>query len=206
MNARSVLTAAALVVVTAAVTTKVVSQDAKHDAPPMSPEEMEMMQKWMAYAMPGPEHAILAKKAGTWDHHVKWWMDPNGEPAESRGSSEHKMIMGGRYLVDRNTGDTPFGPFEGMGCTGYDNLKKKYVTTWIDNMGTGIMFSEGTYDPETETLTFTGESPDIMNGGFKTVRTVERWTGEDTWVMEMYEVNPDGTEFMAMQVTCTRRK
>ncbi len=30
-------------------------------------------------------------------------------------------------------------PFEGMGIDGYDNLAKQYVSTWVDNMGTGIM-------------------------------------------------------------------
>ena len=28
--------------------------------------------------------------------------------------------------------------FKGMGVEGYDNVKKKFVASWIDNMGTGI--------------------------------------------------------------------
>ena len=35
-------------------------------------------------------------------------------------------------------------PFSGVGIDGYDNLRKKYVTTWIDTMGTGIFSMEGT--------------------------------------------------------------
>jgi len=31
--------------------------------------------------------------------------------------------------------------FKGMGMEGYDNVKKKFVASWIDNMGTGIEFS-----------------------------------------------------------------
>ena len=37
-------------------------------------------------------------------------------------------------------------------------MKKKFVGSWVDNMGTGIMFSEGTYDPATKTFTYTSES------------------------------------------------
>ena len=29
--------------------------------------------------------------------------------------------------------------FKGISLDGYDNVKQKFVSTWIDNMGTGIM-------------------------------------------------------------------
>jgi hypothetical protein len=41
--------------------------------------------------------------------------------------------------------------FKGMGIEDYDNVKKKFVGTWVDNMGTGIMMSEGDYDVATKT-------------------------------------------------------
>jgi Protein of unknown function (DUF1579) len=47
--------------------------------------------------------------------------------------------------------------FKGMGIEDYDNVKKKFVGTWVDNMGTGIMMSEGRYDVATKTSTYTGE-------------------------------------------------
>jgi len=34
-------------------------------------------------------------------------------------------------------------PFEGMGLDGYDNASKEYISIWIDNMGTGIMYMKG---------------------------------------------------------------
>jgi hypothetical protein len=30
-------------------------------------------------------------------------------------------------------------PFQGRGYTGYDNVKKKYVGTWMDSFSTGVM-------------------------------------------------------------------
>ena len=35
--------------------------------------------------------------------------------------------------------------------------KKKFVGTWLDNMGTGIMMFDGTYDEANKTFSFTGE-------------------------------------------------
>ncbi len=37
-------------------------------------------------------------------------------------------------------------PFHGIGTEGYDNVRKKFMASWIDNMGTGILLMEGTYD------------------------------------------------------------
>lgn len=34
-------------------------------------------------------------------------------------------------------------PFTGIGMHGYENLTKKYVTMWIDSIGTGIFVKDG---------------------------------------------------------------
>ena len=44
-----------------------------------------------------------------------------------------------------------------MAVEGYDNVKKKFLASWIDNMGTGIMNLEGTYDAATKSLTYHAE-------------------------------------------------
>ena len=57
------------------------------------------------------------------------------------------MALGGRFLEERVQSSFMGQPFSGIGYTGYDNVKKKYVSTWMDNMGTMIMVMEGTPDP-----------------------------------------------------------
>ncbi len=44
--------------------------------------------------------------------------------------------------------------FEGMSLMGYDNAKKVFMSSWVDNMGSGIMQMEGTWDPNTKTINF----------------------------------------------------
>ena len=97
-------------------------------------------------------------------------------------------------------------PFEGMAVVGYDNMKKKFVSIWIDNMGTGLMASQGTYDESTRTVTYDVEGPDVMTGKYEKMRSLEKLISKDKWVTEMYTVMPDGKDFKTMEITYTRVK
>jgi hypothetical protein len=89
---------------------------------------------------------------------------------------------------------------------GYDNLKKKYVGTFICNMGTGMSMMEGTYDPATKTFTYTMQCSDPMAGKTTTSRMIEKQTSPDTWMVEMYGPDKAGKEFKTMEMTYTRAK
>lgn len=56
------------------------------------------------------------------------------------------MILGGRYQQSMHTGSFNGMPFEGISLVGYDNTKKVFMSSWADNMGTGSMYMEGTWD------------------------------------------------------------
>jgi hypothetical protein len=101
---------------------------------------------------------------GTWMAKVKSWMSPGAPPMENDGTSESKMALGGRFLEERVQSSFMGQPFSGIGYTGYDNVKKKYVSTWMDNMGTMIMVMEGTTDPAGNVITSTGRVPDAASG------------------------------------------
>ncbi len=49
----------------------------------MSPEQQEMMQKWMAFMTPGEPHKMLAERVGTWNFTTKMWLQPGAAPARS---------------------------------------------------------------------------------------------------------------------------
>ena len=78
--------------------------------------------------------------------------DPNAPPMETSGSTETEMILGGRFLVDHTTGEFNGQKFEGMGISGYDNIKQKYISVWLDTMGTGMMTAEGQADAKGKVL------------------------------------------------------
>ena len=68
--------------------------------------------------------------------------------------------MGGRYQVNNYSGNMMGMLFEGMGIPADDNAKKVFISTWIDNMGTGLMKVEGPWDAASKSITLTGKSVD----------------------------------------------
>ena len=171
----------------------------------MGQDKASDMEKWKEYATPNENHKVLDAFVGNWDYAVKWWSTPNSEPEISEGTSEVKWIMGGRFLEQTSKGTSMEQPFEGMGITGYDNAKKKYVSTWIDNMGTGIMRSEGEYDASKKTFLEKGTytQPKIGETPFKGVTKI---ISDDNFVYELYTKDKDWKEYKAMEIDYTRKK
>ena len=177
------------------------------------PDQKEMMAKMMELSKLGENHKLLADLAGTWDYTVTMWMDPAAPPQKSAGSAVREPIMDGRYYTGDFTGKMEMpGPdgkpqevsFHGKSLEGYDNAKQKFVSTWIDNMGTGIMMAEGTYDAATKTFTYHGEF-EMMPGMTTKVREVIKVVDKDHHTFEWYETH-DGKESKTMEINYTRRK
>jgi len=160
------------------------------------------------YAMPGEMHKMLAASNGTWNSETTWWHDAGAPAVKSTGTAVNTMIMGGRYQSSKHTGNMMGMPFEGQSIAGYDNAKKKFVSTWIDNFGTGIMMMEGTWDNATKTMTMTGSMPDICRPGKEcNMKEVLTMVDDNTQRMEMYGPDPKtGKEFKTMEIVMTRKK
>jgi hypothetical protein len=144
-----------------------------------------------------------SRRPGPWSASISFWAAP-GSPAEvSQGVSERKLIMGGRYLLEMFTGETPWGPFEGMGLTGFDNIKQQFVAVWIDSMSTGVMTSESTEITDGQ-IVFKGRSPEPMSGTYITMRSVETRVDDDTYRFEIFMPLSGGDEFKSMEIVYTR--
>ena len=115
------------------------------------PAEMaEMMKKYEASMSPGEHHKKLSPFVGSWNTTMKVFMGGPGGPAtESKGSSEVKLVLDGRFAQEEFNGEMtmpgPDGketvmPFKGLGLTGYDNYQNMYVGTWADS---GIVSAPG---------------------------------------------------------------
>lgn len=210
MKVRNVLFGSALVVATALITTQVVSQDKPKPGgmPQMTPEQQAEMAKWEEFAKPGPNHQLLQKKAGRWNGLVKHWMDPAAPPMEMKCTAEVESIFDGRYFTEEIEGEgmMPGETFLGKSFVGYDNLKKKFVWVWIDNMGTGLMNAEGIYDAAAKTFKYTYEYPEPASGKYLKGRSVDKWIDDNKFVSEMYGQGRDGKEIKMMEITFTRSK
>ena len=159
---------------------------------------------WMEYMTPGPEHEQLAKCDGEWSEEVTFWMDPTAEPMKMKSVCINKMILGGRYQYSTHTGTMMGMPFEGISIVGFDNAKKVYQSSWIDNMGTGVMNLSGPLDESTKSVILTGTSFDPQTGKDVQVREVFKIIDDKTQSMEMYMIK-DGKEMKSMEIVMTKK-
>ncbi len=165
-----------------------------------------MMQKWQEYMTVGEPHKMLAKTAGTWTAETTMWMADGAPPQKSTGSSVTETIYGGLYQKTTHKGDMMGMPFEGQSIAGYDNMKKEYFSTWIDNMGSGIMVATGQYDSVANKLTLSATTK-CMNGQDATMREVFTIVDDNTHIMEMYGPDPKtGKEYKTMEIKYIRKK
>jgi hypothetical protein len=171
------------------------------------PTEEEMMKRWEESMTPGDAHRKLGAFVGTWDVEAKIWMkSPKDEPNVSKGSAEYKMALGGRFLQQEFTGDMMGQPVNGVGYTGYDNFRKKYVSFWIDNTATSMSMMEGSMDKEGKTLTLWGKmDAPAMGKKDEKVKYVMRVVSPDKHVFEMYNVSERGEKDPMMVLTYTRK-
>lgn len=169
------------------------------------PDQAKMMEI-KKLGSPNENHQVLNSLVGNWTHVVRWKMDPSAEFTESTGTNTNEWILGGRFLQQKVSGQFMGEAFEGIGLTGYDNVKKEYNTIWIDNMSTGMMTASGQYDAATGTIAESGSFSCPMTG--KTdmkFRSEWKIIDNDHYSYSMYQVAEDGTEFKGMESTYTRQ-
>jgi hypothetical protein len=172
------------------------------------PSEKEMMARWKDSMTPGVMHKKLGIFVGSWNVEVKVWINgPDSLPTISKGTARYSLMYGGRYLKQEFKGEMMGQPFIGTGYTAYDNMKKKYTGTWIDNMGTAISTMEGTMDNGRKTLILWGKMDEPMTGEMnKDVKYVLHIINKNKHVFaSYYEASGDSKE-PTLQITYTRKK
>jgi hypothetical protein len=174
------------------------------NAQPM--DSAAMMKAWQNFMTPGDMQKMLAKSDGVWNEEVTMWMDPGQPSQKSTATCTNKMVLNGLYQESVHKGTMMGMPFEGHGTVGYDNAKKVFVSSWIDNMGSGIMNAEGTWDNATKSLVMKGKTTDPLTGKDKDFREVMKFTDDNNQTMEMYGAGPDGKEMKMMEIKFTRKK
>ena len=187
------------------------AQDKPADKPPAQPPAMQadqaaMMEAWTKAMQPGPNHDLLKPLIGEWQADVKFKMAPDAPEQTSSGFTKNELFLGGRFIKQDYGGDFMGQPFHGLGLIGYDNVKKKFIAVWADEMSTSIIMAEGTADAAGKVITFNGSYPDPMSGQTKQYKQVTRITDDSKHVSTWYELGPDGKEFVNMEITYTKKK
>jgi len=165
------------------------------------------MDAYMKLIQPGEHHKHLGNLNGRWKT-TGQMMNPGQPPIAMSGTMEASWILGGRYLQEVHTGNFMGQAFEGRSLDGYDNMAHQYFSTWVDNMGTGVMVFRGSCDDPCKVLTETAEGPDPMTGKVVKTKSVTTFVDPDTYRFEMYTVGaaPDGKDTKVMEMVAKRQK
>jgi len=181
---------------------------AEEAAPAMDPAMEAAMAKMEELGGPGEGHKALEPFTGTWTYTLRWWMAPDAAPQEMTGTAINSLIFGGRFLKQEIAGAAMAEgqlPFEGLGVTGYDNMRKEYQSVWFDNMSTGMMRGTGTFDAAAKTMTEQGDFSCPMTGEtHRKFRAVWKVVDDSRSTYESYMSTPEGQEFKAMEIHYTR--
>lgn len=172
------------------------------------PDSATMMKNWQEYSTPSDVHKMMASWDGTWTGDISMWHGPDMPAEKATGTAVNKMVLGGRYQESVHTGNMMGMPFEGRSTVAYDNARKEFISTWVDNMGTGLMVLKGKWDDGSKSMNLSGTcvDPSAGNGREMKIREVFKIVDDNNQVMEMYGPAPDGKEFKMMEIKLTRKK
>jgi hypothetical protein len=171
------------------------------DPAKMDPAAMEKMMQ--EFAKLAPQHEVFQRMAGSWTTEVKNFEPNSTEPTVSNGTAEFKCLMGGRYLMQSFQSDMNGQEYEGIGISGFDKGKQRYVGVWFDNMSTGLVHTQGTFDAARDTMTETGSANTPM--GAMDMRMVTQHLDKDSFRFSLFMKLPDGNEMKSMEIIYRRK-
>ena len=171
----------------------------------MTPDQMNEMLK---LGSPSGSHKKLEAFVGQWNYIAKMWMDPKGQPMVTTGTSNNQWILGGRFLqaIAKGAATKDFPAFEGMGLTGFDNIKQAYTSSWVDNMSTSTMEATASFDDKTNTLSEKGTMMCPMEKREKAFRSMWKVKNKNSYQYVSYMTGMDGKEYKAMEIEYSRTK
>jgi hypothetical protein len=155
--------------------------------------------------MPKPqkEHEFLKQFEGTWDSTISFRMAADQKWMEEKGT-ETNRVVGGFWLLSESKGSMMGAPFTGVGQTGYDPYKKKYVSTWIDSFTPCLSVGEGSMEGNVLITRISGT--DCETGKPCTMTMTQEFKDKDTLHWSMKMSGKDGKEFEGMKGVSKRKK
>ena len=96
--------------------------------------------------------------------------------------------------------------FEGFGYFGYDNVQKKYIGIWIDNMGMGMMNFVGDMDVVGKVLIMIVIFWNLMIGKEIKEKYVLMIMDDKIYNMKMYGAGLDGKEMVMFDMICMKKQ
>lgn len=175
--------------------------------PPADMPDEAAMKKMMELTTPGENHKVLNQLVGNWTYTISFKMAKDAPEQTSTGNSENAWILDGRFLQQKVSGVMDMGgqkqSFNGIATIGYDNGKREYQSTWMDNMNTGLMTATGQYDATTKTLKEGGEFFCPIKNSIVKTQSELQFVDADHFTYTTYDVS--GEKYKSMEIKYTRK-
>ena len=170
-------------------------------------QAMADMQVYMQSGTPGEMHKKMAEGAGEWTT-TSTMMMPGVPPTVCHGTASTRMTMDGRFAITEvSTPMEGMGTMNGMSIMGYDNVQKKFVGTWIDNMGSGMMQGVGTSTDGGKRIDWVYTYSCPITNCQRTMREVHTHPDKDTLIIESFANDPrTNKEMQCMKMEAKRKK
>ncbi len=119
-----------------------------------------------APVMPQPthEHGWLQKFTGEWRTECKGTMGPGQPPMQCSGTLTARKL-GEFWIVNEMKGEMSGAPMTGIQMIGNDEVRKKYVGTWVDSMSAFMWQYEGSVNSSGKVLKLEADGPNFMGDG-----------------------------------------
>jgi hypothetical protein len=176
------------------------SGSSKSNSPKTGSDQEQMMKKMEAAGTPGTQHKALGALVGDWKAEVRCWMDPGQPPKLSQAQSSVKWTLDGRFVEEEFHGKRMGEDFTGHCLLGFDNIRQKFNSVWVDDKHTSMFTSEGRGDTGNKTITLEGKM-DCPASGQRDVpmKQIFHLLSPEKHVLEMFN---DGKR--TMEITYTR--
>ena len=161
-----------------------------------------------APAMPQPtqEHGWLQKFTGEWRTESKGTMGPDQPPIQCSGTLSSRKL-GEFWIVNEMKGEMSGAPMTGIQTIGYDEVKNKYVGTWVDSMTAFMWQYEGSVNSSGKVLRLDADGPNFMGDGKLTkFQDVYEFRSADEILMTSRMLASDGNWVTFMSGTAKRVK
>jgi hypothetical protein len=148
--------------------------------------------------------AVMKLEEGVWDAAIEFPpAKPGDAPTRASGVQTNTFVTGNGWIRNDFAVDAKYG---GHGTWGYDPKKGRYVGIWVDSNQDYIRLDEGTFDADTQTMTWTSELRQPNPYPPAKYRMTETFKG-DTRVLRMTAIGPKSSkEFPLGTIVFTRRK
>lgn len=164
------------------------------------------MQQLLDFSRPGSNHALLGTLVGTWNFQDAARPFVKGTLRRTpmyEGRFYSVEITGGKLPIPIADGKMKEANYQGLQLEGYDNVRKQFVTTAINNhIGSDTEVQMGTYDMAKHTLTYEWEA-ELIPGTKTKNKRVLRFIDATHYAEDYYE-SQNGTDVKVRELVYTK--